>query len=58
VAKVINCSDLGSDCEFAARGETLEEVLAVGPEHAKEAHGISEITPKILERVKQALRDE
>lgn len=58
MAKVINCSDLGSDYEFAARGETLEEVPAVGAEHAKEAHGISEITPGIIERVKQALRDE
>ncbi len=58
MAKVIHCNDMGSDCTFVARGETLEEVLAVGAEHGKEVHGISEITPEMVEKVKSLVRDE
>ena len=58
MAKIINCSDMGSDCAFVARGETLEEVLAVGAEHGKEVHGITEITPEMVEMVKGLVRDE
>ena len=58
MAKAIHCSDMGSDCTFVARGETMEEVLAVGAEHGKEVHGISEITPEMVEMVKSLVRDE
>jgi len=58
MAKAIYCSDLGSDCTFVARGETLDEVMAVGAEHGKEVHGLSEITPEMIEHVKSVVRDE
>lgn len=58
MAKVIHCSDLGADCDFVARGETLEEVLKVGGEHGKEVHGMNEITPEIIEKVTALVRDE
>ena len=46
MAKVIYCSDMeGCDCDFVARGETLEEVFKVGAEHGKEVHGINDLTP-------------
>ena len=32
MGKVIHCSDMaGCDCTFVARGETLEEVMALEP---------------------------
>ena len=58
MAKVIHCSDMGADCDFVARGATLDEVLAVGAEHGKEVHGITEITPEMVEKVKSVVRDE
>ena len=58
MAKAIYCSDLGSDCTFVARGETLEEVLALGAVHGKEVHGLTEITPEMVEHVKSVVRDE
>ena len=59
MAKVIHCSDMaGCDCTFVARGETLEEVLALGAEHGKEVNGIDEITPEMVEMVKGLVRDE
>ena len=58
MAKAIYCSDFGSDCTFVSRGETLEEVMAVGAEHGKEVHGIEEITPEMAEMAKSLVRDE
>ena len=58
MAKVIYCSDMGADCDFVARGETLDEVLKVGAEHGNEFHGISEITPEMVEQVTAVVRDE
>ena len=43
---------------FSPRGETLDEVLKVGAEHGKEVHGITEITPKMVEQVSAVVRDE
>ena len=58
MVKVINCSDMGSDCTFVARGETLEEVMAVGAEHGKEVHGIDELTPEMIKMVESLIQDE
>ena len=58
MAKAMHCSDMGSDCTFVARGGTVEEVMAVGAEHGKEVHGITELTPEMVEKVKSLIRDE
>ena len=58
MAKVIRCSDMGSDCDFIARGETLEEVLQEGAEHGRAVHGINELTPEMVEQVKSMVREE
>jgi predicted small metal-binding protein len=38
-------------------GETEEEVLQKAAEHAQE-HGIRQVTPELIERVKANIRDE
>ena len=58
MAKVISCKDVGFDCEGVVRAETEEEALQIAAAHAKEVHGIQEITPEIAEKVKTAMRDE
>jgi predicted small metal-binding protein len=58
MAKVINCKDVGFDCEGVCRAETEEEVIQMAAAHAKEVHGIQDITPEIVEKVKAAIRDE
>ncbi len=58
MTKVINCSDMGSDCTFVARGENLEEVMEVGAAHGKEIHGIDELSPEMIEMVESLIRDE
>ena len=42
MAYTLACRDFGVDCDFVARGETEEEVLAEGAKHVKEVHGYTD----------------
>ncbi len=56
--KMLECAkvDPSSGCKHIIRGETEQEVLRKAAEHAKE-HGIREITPELMERVKTHIHD-
>jgi predicted small metal-binding protein len=58
MAKVIHCRDIGFDCDGIVRAETEEQVVAKAAEHAQTVHNVSEITPKLAEAVRAAIRDE
>jgi len=58
MSKVLSCRDAGVDCDFVARGETEEDILSQTVEHAREAHGMSEIPPDLLAKVRSLIRDE
>jgi len=58
MAKIIRCRDVGVDCDFEARGNTVDEVIQECREHAKTAHGINDIPPELVDRVKAAIREE
>lgn len=50
------CGDVMPGCAATFSAETEDELLAqVGP-HAAEAHGITEVTPDVLEAVKGAVK--
>jgi len=36
------CRDVGVDCDFVAKGETKEQVLAEATKHAKKVHGFTD----------------
>jgi predicted small metal-binding protein len=55
--KSINCRDVGVDCDFEARGETAEEVMQKCAEHARTAHGMTEIPAEVQAKVRAAMRD-
>ena len=38
----VGCRDLGRDCEFVAEGETIQELLEQGAEHARAAHDLTD----------------
>jgi predicted small metal-binding protein len=59
MTKILECAkvDPSSGCQHVVRGETEEEVLQNAAEHAKE-HGIQEVTPELMERIKANIRDE
>ena len=58
MAKVINCRDVGVDCDFEARAETEEELFQILTEHAKNDHGMEGIPPELVEKVRAAIREE
>ena len=57
MAKILECAkvDPSSGCNYVVRGETEEEVLQKASEHAKE-HGIRQVTPEMMERVKASIQ--
>ncbi len=59
MGKIIECAkvDPSSGCTHVVRGKDEEEVLKNAAEHAKE-HGIREVTPEMMAKVKAAIRDE
>ncbi len=58
MTKVVHCRDVGFDCEGVIRAETEEEALKLVAEHAKEVHGMQEVTPDVVEKVRTVMRDE
>lgn len=58
MATVIRCRDVGFDCDGVIRAETEEEALQQAAEHAKEVHGLEDVTPDVVEKVKAAMREE
>jgi predicted small metal-binding protein len=58
MTKVLRCRDVGLDCNFEARAETSEELLRKAADHGKAVHGIKEVTPELVAKMKQAVREE
>jgi predicted small metal-binding protein len=45
-------------CNFVATGSTDDEVLSAAAEHAREQHGLTEISEELVEQARAAIRDE
>jgi predicted small metal-binding protein len=58
MSKVIKCRDVGVDCDFVARGETVQEVLKKCEEHARSEHGMEKLSADLTAKVKAAIREE
>ena len=58
MAKVRTCREVGMDCDFVARGNSEEEILAQAAAHAQKDHGFTSIPPEVIEKVKAAIHDE
>ena len=56
--KVIHCRDVGFDCNGVIKAKTETEALTLAAEHARQVHGITEITPEIIDRIKSVMREE
>lgn len=57
MAKEIACHDVVPGCGFMADAATEEELLAKVAEHARAAHGVSEITPELVSKVRGAIKE-
>lgn len=56
--KVIHCRDVGFDCNGVIKAQTEEEALKLAAEHAKTVHGLQEVTPEVVEKIKSVMREE
>ena len=58
MAKIVECAkvDPSSGCTQVIRGSSEQEVLQKAAEHAKQ-HGIRQMTPEMMEKVKMNVRD-
>lgn len=57
MGKMLRCSDVGLDCDAVIRAETEGELMKKVAEHAKDAHGMTEISPETVAKVKAAIQD-
>ena len=57
MAKEIACHDVIPGCGFKADAATEEELLAKVTEHARVAHGVSEVTPELVTKVRGAIKE-
>jgi predicted small metal-binding protein len=55
MAKAIACTDVVPGCKFTAQATTEEELLEKIAEHARHDHGVNEVTPELLAKVKAAI---
>lgn len=58
MTKVVNCRDLGFDCEGVVRAESAEEVLEMVAQHANEVHGMQDVPPEVVEKVYEVMQEE
>jgi len=54
--KEIACGDIVPGCAFKANATNEEELLREVAEHAREAHGMTEVGPELLAKVKGAIK--
>ena len=55
------CRDVGVDCSYVARGETMDQLMAAGGKHAKEVHGYTDEqlkNPQLIAKIKAAVKQE
>ena len=53
----IACGDVMPGCAATFEAATTDDLLAQVAPHAAEAHGITEITPEVLEAVQGAIKE-
>jgi len=56
--KTLRCTDIIPGCDFVARAESEEEVIARAAEHVCTKHRLRAITPEILKQMRTFVYDE
>ena len=58
MAKVylISCRDAGVDCDFQARGSSLEEVMQLCADHAIQKHNMKGFGPELYTKMRRCVK--
>lgn len=57
MAYEFECENVIPGCEGKVQGETKEDVLQAAAEHAKETHGMAELSNDVVEKVKASIHE-
>jgi predicted small metal-binding protein len=57
MAKQFGCGDVVQGCKFTITADNEQELLQQVAQHAASAHGIKEVSPELLAKVKAAVKD-
>lgn len=55
MSKEIACTNVVPGCKTTVRADTEEELLQKVAEHARKDHGVTEVSPELLAKVKAAV---
>jgi predicted small metal-binding protein len=55
-AKRLACGQIVPGCDFVATEATEEALLTKVAAHAREAHGVTEVTPELAAKIKAAIQ--
>jgi predicted small metal-binding protein len=55
--QTIACKDVVPGCPFEAEADSEDKLLEKVQVHARHAHGVEEVTPELLAKVKEAIRE-
>ena len=53
---LINCRDAGVDCDFQARGSSLDEVMQLCAEHAIREHNMKAFGPELYLKMRRCVK--
>jgi predicted small metal-binding protein len=56
--KALSCRDVGVNCDYKARGRTVDEVIKKATEHARKDHHIDKVTKDYLDSWRKKVHDE
>jgi predicted small metal-binding protein len=52
------CKDMGMEDEFEIKDENEEEIVQLITLHAQKTHGIKNVTPEMLNKIKRAIKSD
>ena len=55
---VVNCRDVGFDCDGIIKAENEEQLMKQVAEHAGDVHNVTEVAPELVEKVRAAVYEE
>jgi predicted small metal-binding protein len=53
--KEFRCGDVVPECPYVTRDEEEEALLARISEHARDAHGMDEVPPEVVDAIRSAI---
>lgn len=57
MTRVLHCADAGFECDKTLEGETDDDVMSKAAEHAREAHGMTEIDEETGQKLRSLIHE-